>query len=314
MENNIKKSYESKVIGVDDKGIVVFAANAFNNEDAAHDISLNGSFQNTIKNDFARLKWFMNHDQTKLLGVVTNIEETPSYLQTTGQLNMKKQISLDILSDYQLYAENDKTLEHSILVQALNRDKQDPRKVIEWKLWEVSTLTNWGCNMDTPLLDLKSMTPNQAKDHLELLLKGLETKRYTGERQKTMEKGIDLIKKALNGTMMVQCPSCGLIFDYNGVEEHTLESEITENVARYTRWLADGIAYEEVQKLEPAIREQVQAIISSKKSIEDVTSYVRCPKCYGRINRAHKLIEEEPIEDAEEKGISEYNIINLITK
>lgn len=314
MENNIKKSYESKVIGVDDKGIVVFAANAFNNEDAAHDISLNGSFQNTIKNDFARLKWFMNHDQTKLLGVVTNIEETPSYLQTTGQLNMKKQISLDILSDYQLYAENDKTLEHSILVQALNRDKQDPRKVIEWKLWEVSTLTNWGCNMDTPLLDLKSMTPNQAKDHLELLLKGLETKRYTGERQKTMEKGIDLIKKALNGTMMVQCPGCGLIFDYNGVEEHTLESEITENVARYTRWLADGIAYEEVQKLEPAIREQVQAIISSKKSIEDITSYVRCPKCYGRINRTHKLIEEEPIEDAEEKCISIDNIINLIKK
>lgn len=312
MESNIKKSYESKVIGVDDKGIVVFAANAFNNEDAAHDISLNGSFQNTIKNDFARLKWFLNHDQTKLLGVITNIEETHQYLQATGQLNMKKQISLDILSDYQLYAENDKTLEHSILVQALNRDKQDPRKVIEWKLWEVSTLTNWGCNEDTPLLDLKSMTPNQAKDHLELLLKGLETKRYTGERQKTMEKGIDLIKKALTGTMMVQCPSCGLIFDYNGVEEHTLESEITENVARYTIWLADGIAYEEVQKLEPAIREQVQAIISSKKSIEDITSYVRCPKCYGRINRTHKLIEE--VEDTEEKGISIDNIINLIKK
>jgi hypothetical protein len=40
-----------------------------------------------------------------------------------------------------------------------------------------------------------------------------------------------------------------------------------------------------MQKLKPEIREQVLNIIGTNKSLEEITTYAYCPKCYTRISK-----------------------------
>lgn len=167
------------------KGIITVGANAFENVDADGDISAQGSFTKTLNENFARLKWFLNHDNTILLGCPIQAKQTDQYLEITGQMNMQKQICRDTMEDYKLYAEHGRTLEHSIGVNAVKRDSTDKRRVLEWKLWEYSTLTSWGANEMTPLLGIKSLKDIPgAIDFMEVCLrKG----NYSDERGKQME-------------------------------------------------------------------------------------------------------------------------------
>jgi hypothetical protein len=185
------KAFKSQVKDIDEKGIVVVAANAFNNVDSQGDISMPGSFSKTIKENFDRVKWFLNHDTTQLLGVPISATETPTHLQVTGQINLKKDIGRNTYEDYKLYAEYGKTLEHSIGVDAIKYDiKENIRKVSEWKLWEFSTLTNWGANPNTPMLAIKSDISENIK-WLELSMKKAN---YTDEKFREIQKALNLLK------------------------------------------------------------------------------------------------------------------------
>lgn len=180
------KDFQTKIEDVDEKGRVLVAANALGNVDADGDISVEGSFQKTIKDGFSRLKWFLNHDKNLLLGVPVEGKEEYPYLKMLGQLNMKKQISRDTFEDYKLYAEYGKSLEHSIGVKPMKRDEKDKRKVLEWMLWEYSTLTSWGANANTPLLDLKS--EDNVKDDIDWLEIRLKKGNYTDDTFQLIEK------------------------------------------------------------------------------------------------------------------------------
>jgi len=187
------------------KGLVTVYANAFNNLDSDNDISLPGSFQKTIQESFNRVKWFLNHNHTQLLGVPVEAIEDSIGLRVTGQINMKKEIGRDTLEDYILYAENDKTLEHSIGVQAVKSEViegdevpeqyrkdgiQWMRRVSEWKWWEYSTLTSWGSNERTPMVDIKSLQElENTVDFLNKMLKG----HYTDERLKKIEETYNIL-------------------------------------------------------------------------------------------------------------------------
>ena len=59
------------------------------------------------------------------------------------------------------------------------------RKVTQWKLWEYSTLTNWGANPDTPMLGLKWAELQMEKGN------------YTDERFKQIEAEIQRFKQLL---------------------------------------------------------------------------------------------------------------------
>lgn len=314
-EYNPKNSaWRTKVADVTDKGQVTIAVNAFGNEDSDGDISMPGSFKKTLDENFLRVKWYLNHDRTKLLGVPLKGEETPEYLQMTALFNMEKQLSKDTYTDYKLYAENGRTLEHSIGVDPILRDKSDPRKVLEWRLWEFSTLTSWGANPNTPLLDIKSK--DKAKDQLEFIQKMIK-EQYSDERLAQLEKQVKILTKALEGELMVTCPYCGEAFDYNAYPEHTFEQQVLDSANRYISWMVDDTVYEEMQKLTPEVQSQVSSIISAAKSmnkdmttkdITNFTDYVYCPKCYSRVYKANIMIQpdmstgDDTQEEIEEKG------------
>lgn len=160
----IYKDYSSKIEDLDEKGRVLVAANGIGNQDADGDISAKGSFDLTLKKDFPRLRWYLNHDKNILLGVPIEGKEEGEYLKMLGQLNMKKQVSRDIYEDYKLWADYGRTLEHSIGVKDIKRNDKNKNIVEQWELREYSTLTSWGANPNTPMLGIKSAAMNRPEE------------------------------------------------------------------------------------------------------------------------------------------------------
>lgn len=163
-------SLEKEIKGIDEaQGIVEMYVNAFGNEDSDGDISAPGSFKKTIKDNFKRIKHFLNHNQAfggeQLLGLPLKFIEDDFGLLVTSQMNLQKQLVKDVFADYVLFANHNRTLEHSVRVQDIKRDTNNEKTVLEWKLWEYSTLYTWGANEKTPLVNIKSLAD------LELMIK-----------------------------------------------------------------------------------------------------------------------------------------------
>lgn len=313
METQMKSlQVKTKTNDVDSKGRVTVAVNGIGIEDSQGDISMPGSFDATLKLDIDRMKWLYNHDITQLLGVPLEGAEIDDNLVMVGQLNMEKQLCRDVYADYKLFAENDRTLEHSIGVIAVRRDDADKRKVLEWKMFEYSTLSFLGANPRTFLVDLKSATRDQVKSAVEFLQKALEQPEYSDLRLNKMDMELRLLLKSLNGGRIATCPCCGAKFDYDEQDEITFGQQVRDTAMMYARWLVEDIVYDEVQNLEPELREQVLNIIDTlkankieinEKSITDAMSYVRCPECWARVYQCDiaggeksdkKMIETKP--------------------
>lgn len=184
-----QKIYQTKAEDIDRKGRVLIAVNAFGNVDSDNDISAPGSFTKTLKEHFDRVRWFLNHDVTILLGVPVKGTEDREYLKMEAQFNLEKQIARDTYEDYKLFAEYGKSLEHSVGLQAvkftIDRDK-GTRTVTEWKLWEFSTLTHWGANENTPLLGIKSLMQTDP-DLAAQILSRMNTGNYSDTRKRQAE-------------------------------------------------------------------------------------------------------------------------------
>lgn len=299
--------YRTKANDVDEKGIVTVAVNGIGVKDSQGDISMPGSFNKTLKEGMNRMKWFLNHDTTQLLGVPLHGEEKDGNLIMTGQLNLKKQIGRDILEDYKLYAEAGRTLEHSIGVKAIKRDKADPAKVIEWRMFEYSTLTSWGANPQTFLVNIKSATQEQVKDAIDFLRKACMQKGYSDERLTQFDMQMDLLIKSLNGKNIVTCPYCNHQFDYDEQPEHTFATEVMGIARDYLRWRAQDCVRERMDELKPEIAAEVSSVLDLVKShkpagvneneyiekaLTDITAFVRCPSCWSRVYKTDLIIQQ----------------------
>lgn len=307
-EQMINLQYETKALDVTEKGIVTVAVNGIGIEDAQGDISMPGSFADTLRDDIKKSRWYLNHDTRQLLGVPLSGEEKDGNLIMTGQMNLNKQICRDVFEDYKLFHEAGRTLEHSIGVKALSRDAADRRKVLKWHLYEYSTLTGWGANPQTYLVGLKSATEEQLRDAVELIRMAFKQRGYSDERLKQYDMELNLLLKSLGGGLVVTCPCCGHQFDYDGEPERTFSQEVQETAADFVSSVARGEARRQMEHYRPEIREAVSSIIDglaaagkevSTKSIVDAFAYVRCPNCWSRVYRTNALLA--PSETKEKK-------------
>jgi HK97 family phage prohead protease len=216
MKEAINKNLEKEVKSIDEQqGIVQFYANAFNNIDADGDVSLPGSFTKTLSENLGRMRWLLNHDIDKLLGVpfIDGGMEDSFGLISTNKANMDKVLAKDTFQDYLLYKKYNRTLEHSVRVSPIKYETVEKegipiewkeqaygmgydriRIVKEWRLMEVSTVM-WGANEKTPLLDIKSL------NNLDNTIKYFETMlsmNYTDERMKSIEDTYNILKSLKN--------------------------------------------------------------------------------------------------------------------
>lgn len=189
------KGFNCKVDDVDAKGIVKIAVNAFNNEDADGDISAPGAFKKTISENFQRIKHLLNHNFGLLLGIPKELYETSEYLVAVSQMNIEKQMVKDVFTDYQMHAEMDRSLEHSIGYDPVKRADDDKRIIKEYRLFEYSTLTFLAANENTPLLDIKNA--GGILDQIDFLHNALHKGDYSDTKFQQIEAKINKLQKLL---------------------------------------------------------------------------------------------------------------------
>jgi HK97 family phage prohead protease len=193
------KAAGSQILELTDKGEVTVYINKFNVVDAAGDLSLPGSFKKTFKEGLKKMWWLLNHEWNDSLGVTLKLQEDSSGAIATGKFNLDKQKSKDVYSDYKFFAENDRTLQHSVRVFPIKyMIEKDVMIVSEWAMKEWSTLTRPGAIEDTPLISIK-----QAPEEVEALKKALGYG-YSDEKLEAIETKIaemeTLIKEAALST------------------------------------------------------------------------------------------------------------------
>ena len=187
------KTFKSEVMDVAEKGIVTIAISKFNVEDAGEDVTHNGAFTKTFKEGGNRIKHYMDHSlkQSANVGLPVKMYENSDYAIVESALNLEKQISRDLFSDYKFFKANGKTLEHSYGYETIKGKARQGKKgedIFELKMYEYSTV-GLGMNEHTPLLDLKSFADLTA---LEGYLRKYDV---SEQKAKHIEKILKLMKK-----------------------------------------------------------------------------------------------------------------------
>lgn len=164
------KHYKSEVMDVADKGIVTIAISRFDNEDMGGDIARKGAFERTFREGIHRIKHYMDHSlkQAANVGLPVKMYETSTHAVVESALNLEKELSRDLFSDYKFFKEHGRTLEHSYGYETMNGKPRATRgeEILELKMYEYSTV-GLGMNPETPLIDLKSFTVESLEGYLK---------------------------------------------------------------------------------------------------------------------------------------------------
>lgn len=145
-----------------DEGIVSGYLAAFGNVDSDGDEIMPGAFKKTIQewgpSGRKRIKHFMDHDNTKAVGVFLVLKE-----DDYGLYYESKAGDWTAGVDFYKMAKAGAITEHSIGFKTLKKEKSiSHTKLIELKLYEGSSLQGHGANEFTPLMGWKSLDDMEA--------------------------------------------------------------------------------------------------------------------------------------------------------
>lgn len=199
------------------KGIVTGYFSAFNNVDSDGDIIRKGAFAKTIsengpKSVRPRIKHLMNHNTSLPLGLLQDLKEDDFGLYYESRLGTHT-----LGQDFIKMVESGLITEHSIGFRTIKRNQlqdwegynKNPEKgwfeITEVKLYEGSSLTAWGANMNTPLTGLKADKQVElVNNRIDLLCKAIRNGTFTDETfdfleielQQLKQFNIDLLKQS----------------------------------------------------------------------------------------------------------------------
>jgi hypothetical protein len=153
------KTLDLQVKDVDRKeGIVSGYFSAFNIKDADGDVIHKGAFERSIGDWMpkGRIKHLLNHDPSKPLGKLLELKEDDYGLFYRSQIG-KHDLGMDFIK----MVESDLIKEHSIgfndLTPTDKRKGEGANNITNVKLYEGSSLTSWGANEFTPLIEMKGV-------------------------------------------------------------------------------------------------------------------------------------------------------------
>ncbi len=140
------------------QGIVTGYFSAFGNVDSDGDIMMPGAFKRSIQDwgpeAKGRVKHLMNHDPSKPLGKIIELKEDNYGLYYRSKIGTHK-----LGQDFIKMVESDLIKEHSIGFRILREQKNaEANEIHEVMLFEGSSLTAWGANEATPIVNMKSIT------------------------------------------------------------------------------------------------------------------------------------------------------------
>ena len=159
----MKKHLAYELKDLDNEGQVSFYFSKFDIQDSDRDVILKGAFKKT-KENIKRIKHFYNHNMYNVPGVLKEIGEDSKGAFAVSQLALKTQLGNDVYEQYKAGIISEHSFGYDVMKSEWNEDKT-VQTIKEIKLYEVSSLTAWGANPETNVIDVKSM------DYLNMLLK-----------------------------------------------------------------------------------------------------------------------------------------------
>ena len=190
------------------KGIVTGYFSDFNSIDSDGDIIKPGAFQKSISQNGPqsgkpRIKHLLNHDSSKPLGVLEVLKEDTKGLYYESRLGTH---SLGV--DFIKMVDSGLITEHSIGFQTVKYNQLKPwnewkpgeaaRELTELKLYEGSSLTAWGANMNTPLTGLKTeQKVRKINDRIDILIKSLRDGTFSDETFDLLEIELKQMQQAM---------------------------------------------------------------------------------------------------------------------
>jgi uncharacterized protein len=178
----LRKSIPLQLKDIDGKqGIVAFYFAHFGSVDMENDLIEKGAYKKTIAENRNRIKHFKNHDPLQVPGVIQELGE-----DETGAFAVSKLMPTTLGKDTLIEYEHKAITEHSQGFQTIKQEKGTVNIIKEVKLWEVSSLTHWGANENTPTLYVKNA--NDAIQMLKSLNQILTKTEISDERAAELQK------------------------------------------------------------------------------------------------------------------------------
>lgn len=210
-QKSIKSINKNSVKDVDtEKGIVKFAFAAYDKPDSDKDIIEPGTYKKSINERGPKasdqIKHFKWHDNRYVPGKLLELYDEGGYGIAVSKI-AGTTLGRDTLIEYK----EGLITEHSHGFNQLNPKNQDEKgfnHIKEGFLWEVSSLTGWGAQSDTPTLDIKDIkSEQQLINTLDMINKYLTVGELSDEllkefeiKYKQMQLLYDNLKKSLDGT------------------------------------------------------------------------------------------------------------------
>lgn len=168
------------------EGIVTGYLSAFDIVDSDNDLIPKGAFARTIAdwgpNGKKRIKHFLDHDNTKTIGVFTLLEENEKGLYYESKIGNHNN-GVDFLK----MVDSGIITEHSIGFKVIDKDTKSHSYTVlkEIKLYEGSSLQGHGANEYTPITGMKSL--EDIERYFVKLEKALKSGTYTDETMLRIE-------------------------------------------------------------------------------------------------------------------------------
>jgi uncharacterized protein len=171
-----RKGFSSHIeIKSQDEGIVSGYIASFNTLDSDGDIFAPNAFNKSLTErgpkGTKQIKYLLDHDQKKAIGVFTELKADDSGLYYEAKIG-----SHALGRDYLEMCKSGIISEHSVGFKTINRSSTDKRIITEAKLYEGSGLQFLGANSNTPLLSVKSASDFSVDDLEYILFKLSKTK------------------------------------------------------------------------------------------------------------------------------------------
>ncbi len=206
MQQN-KKSPQYLIAALKDadtkKGIVTGYLASFGNLDADNDIIMQGAFTKTLlemgpASSKPRIKYLLDHDTTKGLGVFNVLKEDAKGLYYEAQVGTH-----NLGQDFLKMVDSGLITEHSIGYNVVKKTIRNPEadwrdqqtQLNELKLFEGSALQCWGANCETPLTGVKAQ--KYAEQRLPNLIKALKNGTFTENTFEYLEKELIFLQQAI---------------------------------------------------------------------------------------------------------------------
>lgn len=186
------KSCKIELKDIDSKtGIVKFYAGTYE-KDQTNDIITKSAYDKTLAENKGRIKHFYNHDQTKTPGVIQEIKNADEGLLVTSKL-MPTTLGKDTLIEYEYKSITEHSQGYEPIAGKIEH-KDGVRTIKELKLWEVSSLSHWGANKNTPMVSLKNKSFGDIMKQVKAFDTILRKSNISDERGIEIEKELSLIQ------------------------------------------------------------------------------------------------------------------------